>query len=40
MTQPHPPITWKVDVSDYMGLKYEQYQNKLDGEALWKPSAY
>ena len=33
-------MNWKVDVSDYMGHKYEQYKNKLYGKALSKPSAY
>ena len=34
------PMNWKVDVSDYMGHKYEQYKSKLYGLALSTPSAY
>ena len=34
------PMNWKVDVSDYMGHKYEQYKSKLYGLALTKPSDY
>ena len=33
-------MNWKVDVSDYMGHKYEMYKNKLNSIALTKPSAY
>ena len=35
-----PTMNWKVDVSDYMGHKYEMYKNKLNSIALTKPSAY
>ena len=34
------PMNWKVDVSNYMGHKYEQYKAKLYGLALSKPSQY
>ena len=40
MSQPQPPMNWKVDVSNYMGHIYEQYKNKLYGKALSKPSEY
>ena len=33
-------MNWKVNVSDYMGHKYEQYKAKLYGLALSKPSEY
>ena len=33
-------MNWKVNVSDYMGHKYEQYKNRLNAKALIKPSAY
>ena len=33
-------MNWRVDVSDYMGHKYEQYKAKLYGLALSKPSEY
>jgi len=33
-------MDWKVDVSDYMGHKYEQYKNKLNAAALTRPSDY
>ena len=33
-------MNWKVNVSDYMGHKYEQYKNQLYGLALSKPSEY
>ena len=33
-------MNWKVNVSDYMGHKYEQYKAKLYGLALSKPSDY
>ena len=33
-------MKWKVDVSDYMGFKYQQYVNRLNSVALTKPSAY
>ena len=33
-------MNWKVDVSNYMGHKYEQYKNKLNAKAMTKPSAY
>ena len=35
-----PAMNWKVNVSDYMGHKYEQYKAKLYGLALTKPSDY
>ena len=34
------PMNWRVDVSDSMGHKYEQYKSKFDGLALSKPSKY
>ena len=33
-------MNWKVDPSDYMGHKYEQYKNKLLAKAMTTPSAY
>ena len=33
-------MNWKVDVSNYMGHKYEMYKNKLNAKAMTKPSAY
>ena len=33
-------MNWKVDPSDYMGHKYEQYKNKLLSKAMTTPSAY
>ena len=40
MANPNGTMNWKVDVSNYMGHKYEQYKNKLYAKALTKPSAY
>ena len=33
-------MNWKVDVSNYMGHKYEAYKNKLLAKAMTKPSEY
>ena len=33
-------MNWKVDPSNYMGHKYEQYKNKLLAKAMTTPSAY
>ena len=40
MANANGTMNWKVDVSNYMGHKYEQYKNKLYAKALTKPSSY